>query len=455
MELRSLNPGLVIGAEKFDDWQYPELTARRTDAQEPMLFWRGRGLGGSSTINGIIAIRALPDDHDRWGPGWTYLELLPYLCRLEDDVDFGAAPYHGSGGPVPVWRMPQEAWGPIDVALRDAALAAGHPWCPDHNAPTGTGVSPYAINARSGARVSTNDAYLEPARHRPNLRIVGDALVDRVRFGGGRAVGVRARVDGRWTDVGGGEVLLCAGAVGSPAILQRSGIGPAAVLRAASIDQRVELPVGEHLQDHPIAYRFVQVHPERRPAVTDRHTNCCVRYSSGLAGTGENDMMLVAMNHTTRHPGVGLLAAWVNQCFSEGRLWVTSAAPEVLPSIDERMLSDERDLVRLRDGMRRVDALVAHDAFAAIGEPLPLNDGDGGLGDDDGELDRWLVRHSSDAQHVCATARMGDVVDADCRVLGTDALRVVDASVFPAVPRANTHLTVLAVAECMGDRLRH
>ena len=449
MEVRALNPGLLIGAEKFDDFQYPLLTARRTEGQEPSLFWRGRGLGGSSTINGIIAIRAVPDDHDRWGPGWTFPEVLPYLCRLEDDADFPDAPYHGSGGPLPVWRMPQDEWGPVDVALRDAALALGYPWCPDHNAPTGTGVSPYAINARAGARVSTNDAYLEPARGRQNLEIRGDVGVDRVLFDGRRAVGVRARIEGRWEDVRAGEVLLCAGAVGSPAILQRSGIGPGPVLAAASIDQRLELPVGEHLQDHPIAFRFVRVRPELRPGPTDRHTNCCVRYTSGLAGAGDNDMMLVAMNHTTRLPGVGLVGTWVNQCFSEGRLRVTSADPEALPAIDERMLSDDRDLVRLRDGMRRLDDLLAHDAFAAIGEVVASD-----AGAEDDEVDRWLLANSSDAQHICATARMGDVVDTDCRVLGTEGLRVVDASVFPEVPRANTHLTVLAVAERMSDRLR-
>jgi choline dehydrogenase/5-(hydroxymethyl)furfural/furfural oxidase len=191
-ELRSLNPGLVIDEAKFDAFQYPALTARRTAAQPPGLFWRGRGMGGSSTINGIIAIRALPEDHDGWGlPGWSWADVLPAYRRLEHDHDFGAAPWHGTDGPLPIFRMPEDEWGAVDRALGEAAAAAGHPWCEDHNAPEGTGVSPYAINGdpHTRERVTTNDAYLEPARDRANLTVIGDALVDRVVVEGGRAVG--------------------------------------------------------------------------------------------------------------------------------------------------------------------------------------------------------------------------------------------------------------------------
>ncbi len=455
-EVRSLNPARVIGQEKFEEFQYPTLVARRTERQRPHLFWRGRGMGGSSTINGIIAIRGVPDDHDRWGPGWTYAEMLPYLCRLEDDADFGDRPYHGIGGPVPVWRMPQEGWGPVDRALRDAALDGGYGWCDDHNAPEGTGVSPYAINARAGERVSTNDAYLEPVRDRPNLTVVGDALVDHVVFEGSRAVGVRVRVEGAWQELRAGRVVLAAGAVHSPAILQRSGIGPAQVLRDAGIALRSELPVGEGLQDHPNAVFWVRLRPEARPELDDRHTNCCVRYSSGLAGAGENDMTIVAMNHNPRLAGLGLVIPWVNQCFSRGRLFVSSADPEAHPVVDERMLSDEGDLLRLRDAVRRVQTLVEHGAFEEIATSVDINTRGTAAAtlDDDAAVDEWLHRTSSDAQHICATAAIGSVVDRECRVLGTDALWVVDASVFPEVPRANTHLTVLAVAEKMADVLR-
>jgi len=450
-EIRSLNPGLVIGEAKFDDLQYPALLARRTRHQEPELFWRGRGVGGSSTINGILAIRALPEDHDGWGlAGWAWGDVLPAYRRLENEHDFGTDPWHGTDGPMPIFRIPQERWGAVDRALSEAALAAGYGWCADHNAPTGEGVSPYAINGDPirEERVTTNDAYLEPARDRPNLRILGDALVDRVLIEGGRAVGVRVRLDGEWTTIEGGQVVLCAGAVHSPAILLRSGIGP-----GLSID----LPVGEHLQDHPVVYAVVPLRTEAQPATPfDRHTNVCLRYSSELAGAGRNDMMIVGMNRTPIAP-VGLVGVWINECFSEGRLRLASPDPTLDPLIDEDMVSDERDRVRMVDGVRRILELVGSGAVQGIaaapmidrlGGPMPTADFT------DSELADWADRAASDAQHICGTARMGSgddaVVDALCQVRGVDALRVVDASVFPRVPRANTHLMVLATAEVMA-----
>ena len=164
-ELRSLNPARIIGDPKFDQFQWPTLRAARVDGQRRRLFWRGRGLGGSSTINGMIAIRPVPDDWDRWNqPGWAHDDILPALKRIERDVDFGAEDYHGDDGPLPIFRMPHDAWGPVDRAFRQAATSLGYPTADDHNAPSGTGVSPYAINAdpETRERVTANDAWLEP-----------------------------------------------------------------------------------------------------------------------------------------------------------------------------------------------------------------------------------------------------------------------------------------------------
>jgi 5-(hydroxymethyl)furfural/furfural oxidase len=214
-EIRSLNGWRALDEAACMQFQWPALESRRTARQEPRTHLRGRGLGGSSVVNGMIAIRAMADDYDRWAAsgcrGWSYKEMLPYMRRLEDDANFGELPYHGRGGPIPVVRLPREEWGPVDHALAERALGLGYAWCDDHNAPTGTGVSPYALNARSGARVTANDGYLEPARERPNLRVLGDSLVDRVLVDGNRAVGVRLRAGDAWTEVRAGGVVLCAG----------------------------------------------------------------------------------------------------------------------------------------------------------------------------------------------------------------------------------------------------
>ena len=177
-------------------YHWPSLQARRTTGQQPGPYWVGRGVGGSSAINGMVAIRGTMENYDRWAAegcaGWSAEEVIPYFTRLEDDLNFGDKPYHGRGGPIPIDRTPLQEWGAVDLAMRDAALDLDYGWAEDHNAPYSTGVSPYAFNARNQIRVSTNDAYLEPARSRQNLTIVGNTLVDKVLFDDARkkAIGV-------------------------------------------------------------------------------------------------------------------------------------------------------------------------------------------------------------------------------------------------------------------------
>ena len=460
-----------------DDFRWPALLARRTERQQPLLLWRGRAMGGSSTINGQIAIRAMPDDLDRWAAqgctGWQWDAMLPYFCKLETDKNFPEAPYHGDRGPIPVYRAPIPDWGHVDRGLRESALALGYGWCDDHNAPTGTGASPYAINSVAGRRVSTNDGYLEPARGRANLRIVGHALVEAIVLEGNRphASGVRVRIGGQThTPRAQREVILCAGAIHSPAILQRSGIGPAALLERLQIPVRADLPVGENLLDHPIVGGLLHLRDHAQVGtLMHRHTNCCLRYSSGLGGAGENDMIMIAGNlagaalsKTGPDASRGRIAVSIYQAFSQGHVRITTTDPAIDPAIEERMLSDERDLVRLRDGVRRLREIcreagvtgIAHRAeYGLTGRSM-----DEALSD--AELDDWLFAECGDAQHASGTCRMGaaddprSVVDPECRVLGCTGLRVIDASIMPEVPRANTHLTTVAIAERMADRLK-
>ncbi len=485
-EMHYANPASIISEPQFAQFQYPELKARRTAQQEPRLFWRGRGVGGSSSINGQFAIRALPEDFDNWEEqgciGWSAERLMPLHNRLEDDLDYGDEEFHGESEPIAVYRVSEEEWNPLDRAFKRAALALGYPDCPDHNAPMGEGVSPYACNRRDGKRVSTNEGYLEAARGRENLTIHGDAVVDCVLFdeSGRRAEGVRVFIGGEWQELYGREVILCAGAVHSPTILQRSGIGPAKWLREVGIEPRLELPVGTNLQDHPIITVHLRLRPKARQfTIYDRHSNVCLRYSSRLANAGRADMILVSMvwvgignlgearsndweEALELDEPFGMLGCWANQCFSRGELRLASADPFVDPIIEENMLSDERDLIRMRDGVRRLFALARQPPIQEVADRVSLMPR--GITPEEltnvAELDEWILSSVADAQHICGTCRMGapndprSVVDPDCRVLGIENLRVIDASIMPDVPRANTNLTVIASGEYMAARLR-
>jgi choline dehydrogenase len=323
------------------------------------------------------------------------------------------------------------------------------------------------MNRRAGRRVSTNDGYLESARNRANLTILGDSLVDRVVFAGRRATGVRVRTANGEEEYQGREVCLCAGAFHSPAILMRSGLGPISALRRLGIDMVQDLPsVGQNLSDHPLVMLRITLKPAAQATSPhDRICHVCLRYTSGLAGSGRNDMMLFGNTHQYGFGDSGLdqagLIASVMQCFSTGSLRLVSADPTVEPQVDSCMLSDERDLIRLRDGVRRLFTFTQHAAVADI--VLSVSVGTTGLSPtafaEDRRLDEWLLTECREFWHACGTCRMGapedprSVVDPECRVIGTEGLRVVDASIMPEVPRANTNLTTIMIAEHTAARL--
>lgn len=471
---RSPNPvRALLDPAATSELVWPDLLAARTDKQQAALYWRGRGTGGSSLINGQIAIRPPMEDFQdwvRWGcAGWSPEEVLPYFRRCEDDEQFGDAPYHGRGGPTPIHRMPIDGWGSVDTALRSAALAAGHGWAEDVNAPGASGVSPYPINSRGGRRVTVNDGYLEPARELPALTVRGNAVVDRVLLEGERAVGVRYLTDGGIIEERADLVVLSAGAVHSPAVLLRSGIGPAEQLRSLDIDVVADLPVGQGLQDHPLVGVAIPLNESstiRTP--DDRHTNVCVRYTSDGPEAQPNDMMLVSLNQNVLAMenadvrfGAGAFGVWVNQTYSRGSVTLTSTDPTAQPALREAMLSDERDRARLRAGIRALVEMARSDAVADIADESidRVNSTLLSVLGNDAELDDYLLATAADAQHATSTCRMGDpddattVVDPDCRVLGVAGLHVVDASIFPSVPRANTNLTAIMAGELMAGRL--
>jgi choline dehydrogenase len=476
--MRSANPIGITNPARFAAYQWPELRARRSSVQQPFLYDRGRGLGGSSAINWQVAHRAMLEDYDGWARqgciGWSGEELLPAMIRLENDLDFGDMPYHGRGGPITIHRPPVSRWSKLELALLQAALDLGYPWHADLNAPGSTGITPLPMNRTTDNRLSTNDAYLDPARGRPNLTIRGGTHVDRVLFDGHRARGVRARGSEGWTELAAREVILSAGSVFTPPILIRSGIGPAGELRALGIPVRRDLPVGRNLREHPGVGIRVALRPEARVSSRDDRIMCCyIHYSSGLGGAGDNDMIMAAVNmegYDEAGLAAGVVAVGAYQSFSEGVLRVVDPDPFAMPEIDERLLSDERDLVRLRDGARRLFAIAQHPAVQSVSESIRLAAGwtsAAGVTDHpvedvagDAELDAWLLAVVRDDWHLVGTCRMGaaddprSVVDPDCRVLGVEGLRVIDGSIMPEVTRANTNLPIMTIAEHMAARLR-
>lgn len=455
---RNLGRGLELSPDREESdpeffWTGP--TARRHPSQPTFPYRRGRGLGGSSTVNGLCAIRGVPEDFTEWvrmgAEGWSYDDLLPAFKKLESDHDFPTMEYHGATGPIPVYREPEQGWGGMDLALRDAAVQAGYPLDLDHNSPHGTGVATFAMNIKDGFRVSTNDAYLEPARCRKNLTIRGNAHVDRVLFNGDQAVGVVLTSGETFVVVpDAGEVLLAAGAMHSPGILLRSGVGPAAALETIGVKPVMVLPVGEGHQDHAVIFVQVPVTPESQVCVGNRPTNVVVRYSSELGESRRNDMMIMASNHNYwfGQPTAGI-AVQLNQVYSRGKFTLKSADPFEDPHLEMDLLTDARDLLRMRDAIARITPMLDHPSMQRITTGrvnLPSSDEE-------------ILSMVKDVMHLSSTARMGAsndpsaVVTPDCRVIGLHGLRVVDASIMPTVVSGNINLTVIAMAELMAARI--
>ena len=432
---------------------WPNLVARRRPGQPELFYRRGRGIGGSSAVNGMAAIRGMPDDYDRWAgefgcDGWGWSEMLPVFLAVEDDVDYGGDGVHGRGGPIPLRRLPFQELAPVDHTVRGVLAELGYPDADDYHAPDATGVSRWAFTWRDGARVSTNDAYLEAARPRPNFVVRGDVHVDRVLLEGRRAVGVRTAAG---EEIEAGEVVLSAGAIHSPALLLRSGIG---------VDDG--LPVGRNLKDHATAGFELALEPAgRRASLDEPVVGSLLRYTSGLHDAGPNDMQVHwfdVVGATEEGLAGARLRAAVMRVFSHGEVRLRSQDPFDDPIIDFRLLSDERDLVRLRDGVRRMIEIVNHPDLQAIAEKVTAQGATIEQLDTDDAIGRWLADNVSDYVHAVGTCRMGRtddntaVVDLDLAVRGYTALRVVDASIMPDLPKCNTHLTTVAIAEQFAKR---
>ena len=505
-----LDPFFAYGMQPENLWPGLRVHWRPVTANDPAAatatnkgryYEQGHILGGGSSVNATIANRAMPGDFAEWvaagATGWGWDDVLPHYRRLERDLDF-AGPDHGQDGPIPIRRHRREDWPLFCRALVAACEDAGAEFIADMNTDFRDGYCAVPMSSLPDRRVSAAIGFLDAeARRRDNLHILTGTRVTGLTFDGRRCTGVTVGERAYQAR----EVVLSAGALQSPTLLLRAGIGPAEELRALGIAVLRDLAgVGRNLREHPTL--TIAAHLKReavQPAHLRAHANVGLRYSSGLPGGVASDMYVAFSNKTTWHPlglRIGALTAVLHKPHSRGRLFLRSTDPGADPRIEFDTLADPRDMARMKDAMRRCHALLAHASVtpvinevfpASYGErvqklhrhtwanwaksglaawlmdgPAPLRralvhyvicpDADmGTLMADDAALEEWIDANVSGFFHPSCTCRMGApddpgaVVDPAGRVHGIDGLRVADASVMPSLVRAPTNLTSIMI----------
>jgi choline dehydrogenase len=409
---------------------------------------RARVVGGCSATNGTIALRGTVRDFDGWAargnPGWSYAEVLPAFLKVEDDQDF-ADRWHGSGGPLPIRRYRPKELTTVNAAAYEACVRAGFPEIADHNRPGVVGLGPAPVNAIGGVRMSAAMTYLAQARDRDNLTLLADTPVDRVLVENGRATGV-VLGDGRI--VRAQQVIVAAGTYCSPAILLRSGIGPADDLRALGIDVHADLPgVGANLQEHPgisVMWPMADAQPD------GPRFQIVATWSSGSDEESDYDMQHVPAGT----PQLFWVSATVMTPRSRGTVKLASADPAAAPRIRLNLLEDPHDVARMVEGVRSARRIGAQSPLAELASG-PEQWAGAGL-DDDEQLAKavksaaWTYHHAAGTCAMGPSPAAGAVVDARGAVYGVDGLTVADASIMPLIPSSNTHLTTLMIGERMA-----
>lgn len=433
---------------------------------------QGHVIGGGSSVNAMMSIRGVEADHDEWeslgNPDWGWDQALEAYKKLEDD-SAPAAEFHGRGGPWSLSRHHPEEFGPLQAAFVASAERNGYARVWDLNVPGTEGVGPIPMSRFGTRRISTAIAYLAPARHRANLTVRGDALVSRVLFNGSDVYGVEL-ADGEVIEAS--EVVLAGGAILTPAVLQRSGVGPRALLEGLGIDVIADLPVGENLFDHvsvPLLARPVDGawDPDQFSMQTAVRTSTSIQPGTfdaqltmfsylnarttgdgtrGLAGEGANDVENVS--------GIGTM---LHKPRATGRVEIVSTDAADLPHVDPNYLGHPTDVAVMREIVRMGWKLLRSEPLAGLlGEPLRLDDET--IADDEA-LDAAIQGMVAAVYHFNGTAKMASrehdgVVDQSGRVYGINGLRVADASVIPTSPGSNTMLPTIMVAERISERIK-
>jgi choline dehydrogenase len=447
------------------DWGYSyKATDHRFWSALPMGFPRGRVVGGSSAVNTCIALRGMPYDYDEWAslglPEWSWEHCLPAFKRLETDLDFDND-WHGRTGPIPIRRHTPSELVPWQAAFVEACLELGFPPCADTNDPTTTGVGPHAMNKIDGQRISAARAYLRGSvRARRNLTIKADTVVRRLKIRDRRVLGIEVERHGRVSEILGDRVVVSAGAIATPGVLLRSGIGPAADVARIGVDLvRDVAGVGARLLDHPgVAIFFLPI--DRSLARVDHpliQTVC--RYGS-TGGMGPNDMQIQPGSFIPipKMPVAGVtLATVVGKSRAEGRLRFDSARPGDRPVIATNLLGDEADVRAVREALRWIGRHATTKPIRALARPIypkrqPF--------DANGDFAGPLQQITGSGYHPCGTVPMGAdgdpraATDGRGRVRGIEGLVVADASLMPTITSSNTNLASLMIGERFGEWLR-
>lgn len=474
-----------MAMDRFN-WGYysepePGLNGRRISCP------RGKGLGGTSLINGMVYVRGNPHDFEEWeslgAEGWGYRDCLPYFKRAESWIG-GGDTYRGGDGPLGVSAGNQMRLNPLYRAFIDAGIEAGYPETQDYNGEHQEGFGPMHMTVRNGVRESAASAYLNPIKGRPNLKVMTKVFVHRIEVKNCRAIGIYVDIDGTKKVINAKrEVLLSAGAIASPTLLQRSGIGNEEHLSKAGIKQKHNLPgVGENLQDHLEVY--FQFHCKESITLNSKlnllskisigarwllfknglgasnHFESCafIRSKKGLKSPDiQYHFLPAAMRYdgTPSIEGHGFqVHVGPNKPKSRGRVGISSADTTIAPTILFNYYQHEEDIKAWRQCIRLTREIMAQPAMDSYrGEEIQP-----GLDvSSDKEIDTWVKQNVESAYHPAGSCKMGRaddslaVVDKNCKVYGIENLRVVDASVFPTLPNGNINAPVIMVAEKIAD----
>ena len=480
-------PAAIVMAQRSPElnWRFESAAQKQLNGRR-IPYPRGRGLGGSGLINGMVYFRGHPSDYDEWAqsgaPGWSYHEVLPYFRRSENNKNFGTSPFHGSDGPMHVRNVSHP--NPLNFAFFEALAGLGVQARDDLNGADSEGMALRQLAIRGGTRETSASAFLRPVMHRPNLTVLTQTQAKRVIVNGRRAEGVEARgADGSNLVVRARrEVVLSAGALQSPQLLLLSGVGDGGHLRELGIEVRHDLPgVGRHFHDHlaspvhmlmehPASYGIswramprnlvnIAAYALLRSGPLANNIFESAAFVKTLDGLRKPDVQLVFQ--PAKRPDPGFPFPFGHGCAispvglyprSRGRLTLASADPFVAPVIDPNLLSVPEDIEPLIRGIRMVRRVFASAAFAQykVRETVP---GDRAQTDDD--LSAYIRDQAYTVHHPVSTCRMGTdslaVVDPQLRVVGIEGLRVADASVFPSIVGGNTNAVVVMVAEKAAD----